>query len=129
MMENNLFILIVIFLYNSNKLRPQTENYVFSDVALKFSNGVLVRVPINNYNYEQPLALFVILLQQKHFCHGKIQDNKYFPNCFYSFRINADVVSTIISTWENLFNLQLLGIELIHQLCLSTNNNRQVTKR
>ena len=30
--------------------------------TLKFSNGVLVRVPINNYNYEQPIELFVILL-------------------------------------------------------------------
>ena len=30
--------------------------------TLKFSNYVLVRVPINNYNYEQPIALFVVLL-------------------------------------------------------------------
>ena len=28
---------------------------------LKFSNCVLLRVPINNNNYEQPIALFVIL--------------------------------------------------------------------
>ena len=34
---------------------------------LKFSNCVLVRVPINNYNYEQPIALFVILLAKNTF--------------------------------------------------------------
>ena len=34
---------------------------------LKFSNCVLVRVTINNYNYEQPIALFVILLAENSF--------------------------------------------------------------
>ena len=34
---------------------------------LMFSNYVLVRVPINNYNYEQPIALFVILLAENTF--------------------------------------------------------------
>ena len=33
MTENVLSILIAIFLYNSNKERPQTESSVFSDVA------------------------------------------------------------------------------------------------
>ena len=34
---------------------------------LKFSNCVLVRVPINNNNYEQPIALFVIILVKNTF--------------------------------------------------------------
>ena len=34
---------------------------------LKFSNCVLVRVPINNNNYEQPIALFVIILAKNTF--------------------------------------------------------------
>ena len=34
---------------------------------LKFSNYVLVRVPINNNNYKQPIALFVILLPENTF--------------------------------------------------------------
>ena len=39
---------------------------------LKFSNCVLVRVPINNNNYEQPIALFVIILAKNTFTnhHG-----------------------------------------------------------
>ena len=32
--------------------------------TLKFSNGVLVRVPINNYIYEQQIAFFLILLAE-----------------------------------------------------------------
>ena len=41
---------------------------------LKFSNCVLVRVPMNNNNYEQPIALFVIILAKNTFKnnHGKI---------------------------------------------------------
>ena len=34
---------------------------------LKFLNCVLVRVPINNNNYEQPIVLFVILLAKNKF--------------------------------------------------------------
>ena len=34
---------------------------------LKFSNYVLVRVPISNNNYEQPIALFVIILAKNSF--------------------------------------------------------------
>ena len=41
--------------------------------TLKFSNYVLVRVPINNYNYEQPIALFVILVAKKKF--AKVEFN------------------------------------------------------
>ena len=33
---------------------------------LKFSNCVLLRVPINDNNYEQPIALFVIILAKKY---------------------------------------------------------------
>ena len=42
--------------------------------TLKFSNCVLVRVPINNYNYEQPIELFVILLVKNAFTnhHGVV---------------------------------------------------------
>ena len=36
--------------------------YKYLHTRLKFSNGVLVRVSINNYNNEQQIALFVILL-------------------------------------------------------------------
>ena len=41
---------------------------------LKFSNCVLVRVAINNNNYEQPIALFVIILSKNTFTnhHGVI---------------------------------------------------------
>ena len=39
MTENALSILIVIFPYNSNKLRPQTESCVFSSLALRGAVG------------------------------------------------------------------------------------------
>ena len=41
---------------------------------LKFPSCVLVRVPINNNNYEQPIALFVIILAKNTFTnhHGVI---------------------------------------------------------
>ena len=35
--------------------------YKYCKHILKFSNCVLLRVPINNDNYEQPIALFVII--------------------------------------------------------------------
>ena len=57
--------------------------------TLKLSNSVLVRVPNNNYNYEQPIALLIILLA-KHLCHGVIQCNRCFAKCFYSTHINAN---------------------------------------
>ena len=42
--------------------------------TLKFSNWVLARVQINNNNYEQPIALFVIILAKNTFTnrHGVI---------------------------------------------------------
>ena len=36
-------------------------------LTFKFSNNVLVRVPINNYSYEQMIAHFVILLAKNTF--------------------------------------------------------------
>ena len=41
---------------------------------MKLSNCELVRVPINNNNYEEPLALFVIILAKNTFMnhHGVI---------------------------------------------------------
>ena len=45
----------------------QTHNEV-----LKLCITVLVRVPINNYNYKQPIAFFVILLAMKHLSKGAI---------------------------------------------------------
>ena len=36
--------------------------YKYLQIHIEVSNCVLVKVPINNYNYEQLIALFVILL-------------------------------------------------------------------
>ena len=58
-------------------------------------NSVLVRVPINNYNYEQLIGLFSYSFSKKHLHHGVIYC-RCFTNCFYSTHINANVVSTII---------------------------------
>ena len=48
---------------------------------MKFSNCVLVRVPINK-NFELPIALFVIILVKKTFTnhHGVIQCNSVCTN-------------------------------------------------
>ena len=45
-------------------LPPQSSKVAESNICkhiLKFSNCVLLRAPINNNNYEQPIALFVII--------------------------------------------------------------------
>ena len=40
----------------------QKARLIICKHTLKFSNYVLVSIFVNNYNYEQPIALFVILL-------------------------------------------------------------------
>ena len=40
--------------------------YLKTQNTLKFSNCVLLIVPINNNNYEQPIPPFVIILPKKH---------------------------------------------------------------
>ena len=47
------------------KVAESMYKYLQTHRILKFSNCVLVRVPINNYNYEQQITLFVILLAKK----------------------------------------------------------------
>ena len=49
------------------KVAESMYKYLQTHRILKFSNYVLVRVPINNYNYEQLIALFVILLTKNTF--------------------------------------------------------------
>ena len=39
--------------------------YLQTHIEVLKLGSVLVGVPINNYNYEQPIALFVILLAKK----------------------------------------------------------------
>ena len=77
--------------------------------TLKFSYYILVRVIINNYNYEQPIAPFLILRQKKHLRQGVIQCNRCFANYFYSTRINALMLYQQPNrwAWEKPFNLQL----------------------
>ena len=61
--------------------------------VLKFSNYVLVRVrPINNYIYEQVIALFVILLSKEHLRKDVVQCNRCFANYFYFTHISIYVL-------------------------------------
>ena len=60
---------------------------------LKFSNCVLLRVSTNNNNYEQPIALFVIILEKNSFMnqHGVI----------YCWRqVDATVTTSINKSWR-----------------------------
>ena len=58
---------------------------------LKFSNCVLLRVPINHNNYEQPIALFVIIPAKNTFT------NQY--GVIYCWRQVDVMVATSINKW------------------------------
>ena len=84
---------------------------IFSRHALKLSNSVLVRVPINIYFYEQMITLFVILLAET---------PSDITNCWCCINIG----------WELPLNLQLLHFNYrfvdqqmsqLFQICWSSN--------
>ena len=104
---------------------------------LKFSNCVLLRVPINNNNYEQQIALFVIILAKKHhespWCNLMLAPTRQQGRgledtiCICSCQLCIKLELYLSTRRSYVFYLQLLGIELITNFVYQTNNNHWAT--